>query len=135
MKRFLGLCVVALLLATACTSARERAIKALKEGNTKDFASDFKGALECYSEAIKIDPEYAPAWYYRGNTRFNLKDIEGAITDYSKAISLKPDYADAYANRGDASFSLNHRDEACKDYIKAEQLGKENMYEKTKWCK
>lgn len=135
MQRIIGICLIALVLATACTSARERAISTIKEGSIKDYNSDFKGALESYSEAIKIDPSYAPAWFFRGNTRFNLKDIEGAIADYSKAIKLKPDYADAYANRGDANFSLNRRDAACKDYQKAEQLGKENMYEKTKWCK
>lgn len=135
MQRIIGIYLIALVLATACTSARERAIATIKEGSTKDYNSDFKGALESYSEAIKIDPSYAPAWFFRGNTRFNLKDIEGAIADYSKAIKLKPDYADAYANRGDANFSLNRRDAACKDYQKAEQLGKENMYEKTKWCK
>jgi tetratricopeptide (TPR) repeat protein len=135
MKRILSFCFIILLLVTACTSKRERAISAVKEGNTRDYASDFKGALESYSEAIEIDPEYAPAWFYRGNTLFNLKDIESAIKNYSKAIELKPTYTDAYANRGDAYFSLNRRDEACKDYRKAEQLGKENMYEKTKWCR
>lgn len=135
MKRFLVLCFVTLLLITACTSKREHAIAAVKAGNAKDYASDFKGALESYSEAIEIDPSYAPAWFFRGNTHFNLKDPEKAIADYTKAIELNPGYADAYANRGDASFSLNHREEACKDYLKAEKLGKENMYEKTKWCK
>lgn len=135
MQKILGICLIAILLATACSSARERAFATVKEGNTKNYDSDFKGALASYSEAIKIDPTYAPAWFFRGNTRFNLKDIKGAIADYSKAINLKPNYADAFANRGDAYFSLNRRDAACKDYLKAEQLGKENMYEKTKWCK
>ena len=135
MKRILGLCFFALLFTTACTSAREHAIAIVKDGNTKDYASDFKGALESYSEAIKTDPTYAPAWFFRGNTRFNLKDVEGAISDYTKALELNPVFTDAFANRGDANFSLNRRDAACKDYRKAEQLGKENMYEKTKWCR
>lgn len=135
MKRILGLCFVTLLLISACTSKREQAIAAVKEGNTKEYASNFKGALESYSEAIQIDPSYAPAWFFRGNAHFSLKNVEGAVSDYSKAIELDTGYADAYVNRGDGYFSLNRRDEACKDYLKAEQLGKENMYEKTKWCK
>jgi tetratricopeptide (TPR) repeat protein len=131
---FLILCCSCILL-SSCKSGRQQAVEFAKKGSEKQYENDSKTAYELYTKAIDADPSYAPAWFYRGNNRFNKKDIEGAISDYSEAIKLKPDFADAYSNRGDAYFSSGQTDKACQDYLKAEQLGKENMYEKTKWCK
>jgi tetratricopeptide (TPR) repeat protein len=100
-----------------------------------EYKNDGKAAYELFTKAINADPSFAAAWFYRGNILSNQRDLEGAIADYSKAILLNPDFADAYSNRGDAYFSQGKTDKACPDYLKAEQLGKENMYEKTKWCK
>jgi tetratricopeptide (TPR) repeat protein len=135
MKRFLWIAVISVLAFSSCKSDRERAIEYVKEGNEKVRLQEPKAAYELYSKAIETDGSFAPAWFYRGNSRFNINDTEGAIADYSKAIELKPDFADAYANRGDAYFSQGKADKACPDYLKAELLGKENMYEKTKWCR
>jgi tetratricopeptide (TPR) repeat protein len=135
MKRILWMLLISSIVITSCKSGRENAINYLKEGIAKEYQQDSKAAYELFTKAIDADSSLATAWFFRANNRFNKKDLKGAIIDYSKAIGLKPDYADAYANRGNVFFSQGLRDKACQDYLKAEQLGKENMNEKTKWCK
>jgi tetratricopeptide (TPR) repeat protein len=36
-------------------------------GNDKYFKDDYEGAIEDYTSAIKIDPEYAPAYAFRAS--------------------------------------------------------------------
>jgi tetratricopeptide (TPR) repeat protein len=59
-----------------------------------------------FDSAIKLNPEYAPAYYYRALSKYGLKDYAGAIADFSHAIGLKPDYAEAYANRGGVKYAM-----------------------------
>ena len=65
-------------------------------------ATDLDEKLRCYSEAIRLKPDYAEAFNNRGNARYAKGDLEGALQDYDEAIRLKPDYADAFNNRGNA---------------------------------
>jgi tetratricopeptide (TPR) repeat protein len=134
-RRIYCLICIVFLAFTSCKSGRERAIEFVKEGQALEYKNDGKAAYKLFTKAINADPTFAPAWFYRGNCLANKRDLEGAVADYTKAIELKPDFADAYSNRGDIYFSQGNRNKACPDYLKAEQLGKENMYEKTKFCK
>jgi tetratricopeptide (TPR) repeat protein len=97
--------------------------------------SEFSKAHDLYQKAINAEQTNAVAWYYLGNAKRNMGMTKESIEDYSKAIVLDSTFADAYANRGDAKFSLGDRGGSCMDYLKAEALGKENMDEKTKWCR
>ena len=49
---------------------------------TKSNLEDYQGAIEDYTDAIKLKPEYAEAFYGRGNTKSELKDNQGAIAGY-----------------------------------------------------
>jgi hypothetical protein len=53
----------------------------------KDPAEKFR----FYTEAIRLKPDYAAAFYNRGNARQDEGDLEGAIADYNEAIRLKQD--------------------------------------------
>ena len=59
-----------------------------KRGISKNSLQDYKGAIEDYSEAIRLKPDYAVAYYNRGNSKYSLQDYKGAIEDYSEAIRL-----------------------------------------------
>ena len=68
---------------------------------TEWFERGFKAAdpdekLRCYSEAIRLRPDYADAFINRGIARKAKGDLEGALQDYSEAIRLRPDYAHAF---------------------------------------
>jgi len=61
---------------------------------------DFRGAIQSYSRAISLRPNYAPAYYNRGLAQQNLEHPEIAIQNYSEAIRLAPGMAPAYSARG-----------------------------------
>src|SRR6478752_5678921 len=61
---------------------------------------DLDEKVRFYSQAIRLNPDYAEAFNNRGVARKNKGDLEGALKDYNEAIRLKPDNADAFNNRG-----------------------------------
>ena len=63
-------------------------------------ASDFAEKVRCYSNAIRLRPDFADAYYNRGLVRGDKGDLDGALNDFNEAIRLKPDDAHAYYNRG-----------------------------------
>ena len=46
-------------------------------------------ALADFNMAIKYNPQYAEAYYYRAAIKRDLKD-EGFVDDYTKAVQLNP---------------------------------------------
>jgi tetratricopeptide (TPR) repeat protein len=50
--------------------------------------NDYKGALEDYSEAIKLEPKDEENYINRGLAREKMNDLDGALTDYSAVIKL-----------------------------------------------
>ena len=74
------------------------------------------------SQAIKLQPDYADAYYNRGVDRDRQGDQSGAIADYTEAIRLKPDYAQAYYNRGVDRDKQGDQSGAIADYTEAIRL-------------
>jgi tetratricopeptide (TPR) repeat protein len=69
-------------------------------GDEKYNAEQYREAIQFYTKAIKLKPDYAVAFNNRGIVCAILKDYEAAIRDFTKFIELKPDYADAYNRLG-----------------------------------
>lgn len=57
-------------------------------------------AIEDYSEALKLNPNYAEAYNNRGYIYDDLQEPENAFKDYNQAIKLNSKYAEAFLNRG-----------------------------------
>lgn len=73
-------------------------------------------------EALKIDPNYAPAHQQRGSQLRRAKDYDGAIREAKLALSLKPDPEfEAYSHLTLARTyeELKRYDEALKEYREA----------------
>jgi tetratricopeptide (TPR) repeat protein len=62
---------------------------------------DYDKAISDFTEAIKLDPNYAIAYFDRGMVYDETKDYDKAISDYTQAIRLDPFNFDAYNNRGE----------------------------------
>ncbi|MGA9564295.1 MAG: tetratricopeptide repeat protein [Candidatus Korobacteraceae bacterium] len=85
-------------------------------------ATDPDEQLRFYSEAIRLQPDFAYAFNNRGAARLAKGDSDGALEDYDEAIRLKPDYAYAFNNRGAARFNEGDSDLAVEDFDEAIRL-------------
>ena len=52
-----------------------------------------------YTQAIRLDPKYLPAYANRGYVYYLLKDFESALADFDKILELDPQNADAKKSR------------------------------------
>ena len=76
-------------------------------------------ALECFSQALLINPTVAETWNNRGTIHNIIKRYDDAIIDFNKAISLQPNFSAAYFNKGKSLAVLKRYDEAFAAYDKA----------------
>jgi superkiller protein 3 len=82
----------------------------------------FEEASTKLREALRLDPQSAPAHYNYGVALFELNQAEQAITELKSSLSLNPDEADAYYYLGRAALALRQPAEAAKDLQQALSL-------------
>ena len=93
----------------------------------KSEAGDIEGAIADYTEAIRLNPNYAKAHNKLGIIRArNLKDYPAAKAAFDRAIEINPNYGDAYYNRARVREFLEDKDGAIADYHKAAELYKKD---------
>jgi tetratricopeptide (TPR) repeat protein len=92
---------------------------------------DLQSALENYSQAIHVDPNwdwsqprygYGDPYYCRGSIRARQGNFKGAIEDYTQRIEFHPEHAAAYAERGHCFYGLQNYIEAKRDWMIASDL-------------
>ena len=88
-------------------------------GVERKRAGDLAGALDDYSEAIRLNPADPFAYNNRANTRRDMGDLPGAIADYGEALRVDPDYTAGYVNRGRLHERMKRFDLARADYAEA----------------
>ncbi|MEB3148317.1 MAG: tetratricopeptide repeat protein, partial [Sphaerospermopsis sp.] len=57
-------------------------------GVVKSDLGDKKGAIDDFTQAITINPQFAKAYHNRGYAKFDLGDKKGAIDDLETARQL-----------------------------------------------
>ncbi len=62
------------------------------EGRIRETSGDIEGAIEAFGEAIKLNPSFAKAWYYKALLHFKLNQKEDATTCAKKALGIKPSW-------------------------------------------
>ncbi len=85
-------------------------------------AGRYAEAIAELTEALRMAPEFAPAWNARGFARLMLHDCAGARDDLDRAIILNPGYADAYKIRAAARRAIGDIDGAAVDLKKFQDL-------------
>lgn len=80
-------------------------------------------AIEDYSTAITLKPDYVDAYVLRGIAYQRHGDFENAIADYNTAITLNANYAEIYYNRGEAWLHLQEWQKAKTDLTTAKDRG------------
>lgn len=102
-----------------------------EEGLKAESSQRYESALNAYSEAIRGNPSFAPAYLKRGSLLFSLSPNRAveSFNDLSTAIELDPDNADAFYERGRMSFFMLKNEDGREDMIKAAGLGHEGARE------
>jgi tetratricopeptide (TPR) repeat protein len=100
--------------------------------NNRGAAQRGKGlhdlAIEDYSIAVSLRPDYGRSYYNRAITYASAGSYELAIKDYDTAIGLKPDNASAFNNRALAHEKLDRHDLAIDDLSQAIRLSPDLAY-------
>ena len=119
----------------SCSKINEEAVVWFNKANALwdgQKYTDPKKAIGYLNNAIKLQPDYAQAYYNRGNAYYGLGMYQRAIKDYNETIRLKPKDIDAYYNRGNAYFFLGNNKLGCRDAQKACELGDCKLFDVAK---
>lgn len=84
-------------------------------GAARHSMGKFNLAVQDYSEAIKIEPNYPDAFNNRGTAWFDMGKFLAALADFDKAVELKPDYDLAIFNRARTLLELGFYKKAERD--------------------
>lgn len=76
-------------------------------------------AVESYTKALQLKPDYAEAHSNLGNAQNELGKFSDAVVSCKKALQFKPDFAEAHNNLGNALNNLGESEEAIISYKKA----------------
>jgi tetratricopeptide (TPR) repeat protein len=79
-------------------------------------ATNLDEQLRCYTEAIRLKPDFHAALLNRGNTRVFKGDLQGALLDYNESLRLEPrrgpqKRGNVRAELGDVAGALQDYDE------------------------
>src|SRR5262249_1718864 len=108
--------------AIAAPAVKEKELTATEWFERGFNAADLDEQIRCYSEAIRLNPDYGRAFNNRGTARQGKGDLEGALQDYDEAIRLLPDYQRGLYNRGTARQGKGDLEGALQDYDEAIRL-------------
>ena len=87
---------------------------------------NYRQAIEDFSRAIEIKPDYEKAYFNRGTAHVSLGNYRQAIEDFNRAIKINPDYEKAYFNRGTAHANLVNYRQAIEDFNRVIEIKPDN---------
>ena len=93
-----------------------------QQGLTNYKNSEYKQAINLFSQAIRINPEYSSAYNLRGDAYYNLGNYEKSQQDSSAAIRNNPNDANAYYDRGFSLYFAGEYNGAIIDHNQAIKL-------------
>ena len=91
-------------------------------GWAHDELGDLDAAVEDYSRAVTIRPDFLEGYVARGYTLMRQNKLDEAIADYTLALNADPDLFEARFNRGLAYERKGDLQKAGEDYTRAHDL-------------
>jgi tetratricopeptide (TPR) repeat protein len=70
------------------------------QGTNKLDKKDYPGALQAYTEAIKLNSKYTQAYLGRGIIYIKRKQYAQALADFNQVVKIEPNLALSYIGRG-----------------------------------
>jgi len=90
----------------------EIALQEKEKGNALFKEGKWTEAIECYSEAIRRNPEDPTFYSNRAACYLKIMQFSNALSDAEKCLELNPNFAKGFARKGNAHFGM-------KEYHKA----------------
>ena len=82
----------------------------VERGRAKQEYGDFKGAIDDFNNAFKINPDKR-FLFFRANAKFDYGDYEGAIKDYKNSISMNDFKEEVFYNLASSQqINFNYED-------------------------
>lgn len=118
MKRLFILIAVLFLTATTCFSAPVNTEAMLQYNQGIDYykTGQYDQSIECFRNAIRIDPNYIDAYYNLGSVLEYLKQYDAALAVFKQIIVRKPDDYDSIYKAAWLSYKLGEPQKA-KTYL------------------
>ena len=91
-------------------------------GNALKEQGKLDEAIEAYTKALELKPDYADTYYNMGAAFKELGKLDEAIEAYKMALAIEPDYAEAYNNMGVTLKEQGKLEKAITSYNKALSL-------------
>jgi tetratricopeptide (TPR) repeat protein len=82
------------------------------EGNKNYNKGNYQKAIECYDQAINLNPKLKEAWCNKGMALYRLEKYKDALKAFDQALIICPDYAKAWRCKGQAFEAMGLYDEA-----------------------
>ena len=87
-----------------------------------DFTGNHTEAIQYFTAAMELDPNYSEYYNSRGNLHFKMDQVDDALNDYKRAVELSGPYPEVWANIGQSYRRLGHWTAAIEAYSKALDL-------------
>ena len=88
---------------------------------------DFKMALGCFNEAIRLNPHKPEYYNDRGNACYQLRNYRMALEDFNKAMEDGKLLSVKLVNRSMTYFYLGDHADALRDLERADKMGAQNI--------
>ncbi len=103
-------------------TAQELTSRGVALGREKRLAE----AIECFEQALRLDPDFALAYRNLGYARELLGDSAGALAAYRRAVELNPTGVDVLKRLGEALFKSGNPAQAAECFERACALAPDN---------
>ena len=94
----------------------------LEEGSRLVHDQQLNRAIDVFTEAIKIDPNWAEAWNKRATVFYMVKEFQKSQDDIDKVLELEERHFGALAGQGMVNIKLKNYDKAKRSYQKAQEI-------------
>ena len=98
------------------------AVRLFDDGVAAYIREDFKTGIKQFSQALKEDRRFAPAYAGRGAAYLRINKIQKAISDFTSAIRLMPRDARSFHLRGLAYEKAGEIARAYRDFDRAIEI-------------
>ena len=91
-------------------------------GFSLNNAEKHEEAIECYNNALKLEPIFPEAWNNKVRSLRKINKFDEAMRCLNRAIEIRPDYANAWYNKGMLFALIDEFDKARKCFLKVLEI-------------